>query len=66
MPNYKSPRKYLVVPDSIQDSEVVGWRYGAMGEFAESQPATPIGGMEPTCGGVLGQRAAGKSMVPGK
>lgn len=35
LPNYKSLKKYTVVPDSIQDSEVARWRYETNGAFAE-------------------------------
>ena len=41
-------------------------RHGSNGEFTERQPAIVAGRMEPACGDLSEQRAAGRPVVPGK
>ncbi len=56
----------MVVPESIQGSEIARCRHGEGGKFTENQSATLVGGMELAHGGLLDQCAASMSMVPEK
>ncbi len=47
LPNYKSLRKYIVVPKITQDSKIVRCRRGERNEFTKGQSSSPASRMEP-------------------